>query len=304
MLAKGVLHYFAMLSLFRAVLSDKFAAADPVLLEDECASNDESCALNALQRRATKQVIVNEEGGESTMAKWYLGNPGESCTQVCQMQRQTCSVRDLASITNWQQAWQVASQAGAKCKMSWANDGHHEQGFFNGPLVCNAPRCGSDAAGTCTYDAHPRSTCQGPPAMGFSRVCPCSASAATYDPRPPSNPSFIPPAHVPAPTSLPNQHVPHPPGYPTKPTHSQSLPPNYPPNPTHSQSLPPNYAPNPAHSQSLPPHSGHKVCEVNTGGTCSILGCSKSRHAICDKKSKKCVCPPGQCSVNGACARP
>lgn len=161
--------------------------------DDECAADadPEACALNAVQLR--KARVEEVEGGAAT---WYLGHPGDTCTAVCKSHRMTCSASDLNQVKDWQQLFDVAMKAGAQCKYSWANDGHHGAGFYNVPSICTLSTCGVDSQGTCAYDKSPQASCDGTPATGFSRICPCvaggSSSWSSPSPSPASSSSLSP----------------------------------------------------------------------------------------------------------------
>jgi len=264
--------FFGLASLLLAPLSsgEALEAAVPeaaFVADDECAAHEDpaACALNAVQLRASQHA-------EATTAKWYLGQVGATCTATCKAHRMSCSAADFKSVTGWQPLFAAAQQAGSQCKYSWANDGRHGEGFYNVPAVCTQAKCGADMQGTCAYDTSPRATCEGVPATGFSRLCPCSGSTSS---------SFWPsPAPAPArpPTAPTAGH------YPT----SGSYP-----------------APAPA---PLPPAASHATqCKADTGGTCKYMGCAKSRgtSVVCDKKAGyKCMCKPGFCSdKKGACVK-
>jgi len=263
--------------------------SETLAADDECAAGDDTCALNALQTRKEQmsREEVAEEGADTKvketaadgevetagLAKWYLGRVGESCTQACSSHRLKCSSADFRVASNWMQVWTFASQAGAQCRMSWANDNRHGAGFTAGsPSVCVQSRCGSDMQGTCTYDTMVRATCDGAPATGFQRLCPCAQGSSWFG-------GSSSPAPVPAPAY--NS------GY-----YPASAPTNG------------GFVPSP---QGQYPNSAPVSCSRDTGGTCSFLPCAKSRgtQAVCAKQGskKKCLCQPGYCAVKGVCKR-
>jgi len=276
----------ALCSSAEGVVADGAAA---LVADDECLASTDGpspgCALNELQLKAKVQAqeetsTDDAENQTEAMAasRWYLGRVGESCTQACYSHRLACSPNELRMATNWQQVWSFAGQAGAKCTMSWANDNMHGMGFTAGvPAVCLQARCGSDLPGTCAYDATPRSTCDGLPATGFQRLCPCGASSgAAWGAHPAPAPYGW---SVPAPAPHYPQSVPAPQnaGWPV-----------------------PSPAPHPYSAPATP-------CDKDTGGTCSWLSCSKSRGtgASCVKSSgkNKCLCKAGYCAVKGVCQK-
>jgi len=264
---------FVLLSLLLAPLSvsEPTEASVPdaaFVADDECMAGDDpaACALNAVQLRASQ---AQQEG--AAVAKWYLGQVGASCSATCSAQRMSCSAADFKSVTGWQQLFGAAQQAGAQCKYSWANDGRHGEGFYNVPAVCTLAKCGADMQGTCAYDVSPRSTCEGVPATGFSRLCPCAGSAsASLWPAPAPAPA------MPSSPSLPSSH---------------------------------GFHPSPAPAPMPASHGSHAAatCKAETGGTCKLMGCAASRGGnkavVCDKKAGyKCLCKTGFCAdKKGAC---
>ena len=53
----------------------------------------------------------------------------------------------------------------------------------------------------------------------------------------------------------------------------------------------------------LPPANRSLNCNINTGGSCTVFPCDRSRNAVCDF-SNKCVCAMGLCAtVKGTCVR-
>mmetsp|Transcript_182712 Transcript_182712/g.578831 ORF Transcript_182712/g.578831 Transcript_182712/m.578831 type:complete len:289 (+) Transcript_182712:103-969(+) len=255
----------------------------PFEADDECTAEDEACALNALQlRKAVQKVSAEDEVEEGATAEvaveegavvalddtasvtnWYMGSVGESCVTVCNTKHLSCSSSELQSVRDWQQVWSAASSAGASCTMSWANDGRHGQGFDNSPLVCNAGKCGSDSKGTCTYDTSPRSTCDGAPAAGFSRLCPCSSSSSSPSPSP-------------------------------KPPSGNSQSPSPSPRPPFGNS--PSPKPPYVQSSTCKADTGGTCSWMNCAtsrGTSAQVQCT----------NKKCLCMAGYCSVNGVCKK-
>jgi len=241
-------------------------------VDDECAADSDpaTCALNALQLRASKMSTQVEVAGEATAATWVLGRQDATCTETCSAQRMSCSAADFKSVTGWQTLFTIAQQAGSQCIYSWANDNKHGPGFNNVPAICNLARCGSDLQGTCAYDMAPKATCDGRPATGFSRLCPCAASSGS--------------GYMPAP--LPSPYVPAPGPSPYSP------------------------APGPSPITGSGPSTTSGSCQAlgmsaDTGGSCKYLSCSKSRgKTTCDKKTSKCMCAAGYCAdKKGKCVK-
>jgi len=282
---------------------------EALMMDDECMFGDgeEACAMQALQiksARAEKTEAQEENfensgenfgenleevaaSGESLAVNWVMGQPGQSCAMVCRGAHAMCSDVDLRATKDWQKVWQAASQAGGQCRMSWANDGRHDAGFANAPLICNAAMCGADSQGTCTYDTSGRSSCAGQPAPGFSRLCPCK-SAGSYTPSTPSYPTHTQPTYPGGSAYHPGQPQPQP-SMPFSPTPSM---------PYHPGSTP--Y--HPGSTPSSP--STTKTCKtLETGGTCSVFGCAKSRGVGVKCEKKKCVCLPGYCAMKGVCRK-
>jgi len=224
--------------------------------------------LLEVEEDATAEVAVKEGAAvalddTASVTNWYMGSVGESCVTVCNTKHLSCSSSELQSVRDWQQVWSAASSAGASCTMSWANDGRHGQGFDNSPLVCNAGKCGSDSKGTCTYDTSPRSTCDGAPAAGFSRLCPCSSSSSSPSPSP-------------------------------KPPSGNSQSPSPSPRPPFGNS--PSPKPPYVQSSTCKADTGGTCSWMNCAtsrGTSAQVQCT----------NKKCLCMAGYCSVNGVCKK-
>jgi len=167
--------------------------------------------------------------------------------------------------------------AGQGCSMCCSYGAQYCQGAFRGQ------------PGTCCPNM--RNCCP----MGYS----CNMQGMCYRPRP-------------MPVPLPSPYVPYVPPPTLAPTWPPTLPPTVPPTipPTWSPTPPVTNSPTSASAASTPKQSGGspygygKVpvypCVRDTGGSCSVFGCSGSRgEATCE--DGKCMCKPGYCSIGGTC---
>jgi len=278
--------------LFTLIVLPRATLEAPSLLDDddECLANagqppagggagGGGCALSALQLRAKARIQTeaaaheteNHTAAGAADVTWYLASVGESCTQACSAKDLVCSAGEFSVAATPQKVSALAERAGAKCSTSWANDREHGNSFTAAvPAVCQQTQCGSDPLGTCAYDALPRSTCEGLPPAEFQRLCPCGAASST------SRGSAIEPS--------PSSSVPAPADRGLSGQANSSL-----------------------HSPSPSPPGIRVPCLSDTGSTCAIVGCKKSRGpgVSCVKSGGKdrCLCRAGFCAVNGVCVK-